>query len=91
MNAKLAGALTLVVLLGGLTGCSTNVKDSLDINSLFIFTVVLLLMLVVMIVLFMKNNKTRRLYKDQVALLSAIFESVPDSVYSKDINGVYTS
>jgi len=58
---------------------------------LFIFAVVLLLMLFVTIFLFLKNSKTRQLYKDQMALLTAIFESVPDSVYSKDINGVYTS
>jgi len=59
--------------------------------SLLIFSVILLLMLSVMIFLLIRNRKTRRLYRDQMALLSAILESVPDSVYSKDINGVYTS
>jgi PAS domain S-box-containing protein len=58
---------------------------------LILFSAILLLMLIIMIFLFIKNKKTMRLYRDQMALLSAIFESVPDSVYSKDINGVYTS
>jgi len=58
--------------------------------SLTVFSVILLLMLAFMIILFIRNRKTRRLYRDQMALLSAILESVPDSIYSKDINGAYT-
>jgi len=63
----------------------------LNISYVIIFTVILSLMLVVMIILFMKNRKTKQLYKNQMAVLSAMLTSVPDSVFSKDINGVYTS
>ena len=58
--------------------------------TLRIFIIILLLMLAALIFQLLRNRKTRRLYRDQMALLSAILESVPDSIYCKDINGAYT-
>jgi PAS domain S-box-containing protein len=52
---------------------------------------ILLLMLVFLIILLKKNNEARKLYKEQMAFISTIYNSLPDPVYSKDINGVYTS
>ena len=48
-------------------------------------------LLLAMILLLVKNTKTRGLYKNQMITLSAIYKSLPDLVYSKDINGKYTS
>ena len=60
----------------------------------FIFSVItgLFLMLTVMlVVLFIKNTFTTEKYKNQMITLSAIYRSMPDMVFAKDINGLYTS
>ena len=51
----------------------------------------LLFLFIVTFVLFIRNTKTRQLYKDQMIKLSAIYNSLPDLVYSKNINGEFTS
>ncbi|MCL2792050.1 MAG: transporter substrate-binding domain-containing protein [Spirochaetaceae bacterium] len=55
-----------------------------------ISTVMLLLLLVVLIILLIKNNQTKMLYKTEATTLSAMYQSLPDHVYCKDINSVYT-
>jgi len=52
---------------------------------------VLLLLLIILISLFIKNNKTRELYKKQMTTLSTIYRSLPDFVYTKDLEDRYTS
>ena len=52
---------------------------------------VLLLLLIVLIVLYYRNIKTRELYKNQMITLSTIYKSLPDLVYSKDVNGKFVS
>jgi hypothetical protein len=54
---------------------------------LAVFSGVLALMLAVLAVLFIKNSQTRRLYKNQMAILSTIYGILPDLVYSKDLDG----
>ena len=58
---------------------------------ILVFSAVLLIMLVFMLILFIKNGQTSELYKDQMIRLSSIYNSLPDLVYTKDVNGVYTS
>jgi PAS domain S-box-containing protein len=58
---------------------------------LSVSAIVLLLSLIIMLVLFFNNSRTRVLYKNQMITLSAMYNSLPDLVYSKDINGAYTS
>jgi len=45
----------------------------------------------VTVVLLIINIKTRNLYKSKMITLSTIYKSLPDLVYSKDLNGKYTS
>ena len=52
---------------------------------------ILLFMSISLVALLMKNNRTKKLYKNQMGVLSAIYKSLPDLVYSKDIDGKYTS
>jgi len=52
---------------------------------------VLLFLLIIMVVLYLKNNRTRELYREQMITLSTIYKSLPDLVYSKDVNGKYVS
>ena len=61
---------------------------------LLIFSIVagLFLMLIIMlIVLFIKNTFTTEKYKNQMITLSAIYASMPDMMFAKDTNGLYTS
>jgi PAS domain S-box-containing protein len=58
---------------------------------LTVFTVILTALLIILINLLWRNNQTREKYKSQMTTLSAIYESLPDHVYCKDINGAYTS
>jgi len=51
----------------------------------------LLLLLIVLIVLFYRTNKTRERYKNQMITLSTIYKSLPDLVFSKDVNGKFIS
>ena len=55
------------------------------------FAVILIILLITLIVMFFKNNKTRELYKNQLMLLSTIYEAIPDFIFSKDKNGMYIS
>ena len=58
---------------------------------LYIFAFILLLMLIITLILFIRNRRTRKLYNEQMLVLDAIYKSLPDYVYSKDINGYYKS
>ncbi|MCL1812761.1 MAG: transporter substrate-binding domain-containing protein [Treponema sp.] len=58
---------------------------------LFIFAVMLFSFLAVLIVLLIRVNQTRKLYKNQMTTISGIYRSLPNLVFSKDINGRYTS
>jgi len=65
-----------------------------DLQLIYILAIslgVLLVLLVMLVVLFIKNTITTEKYKDQMTALSAIYKSLPDLVFSKDINGAYTS
>jgi len=59
---------------------------------------ILLIFLFLLVALFIKNihtseqyKKQRELYRNQMVTLSAMYRSLPDLVFSKDVNGVYTS
>ncbi|MCL2480589.1 MAG: transporter substrate-binding domain-containing protein [Spirochaetaceae bacterium] len=52
---------------------------------------VLMCFLVILIILFIKNNRTKVLYKTQATTLSTIYESIPDFIFNKNMNGVYVS
>ena len=55
------------------------------------FAVILLLMLIILAVLFVKNSRTSKLYKEHMITISTIYKSLPDFVYTKDLDGRYTS
>ena len=48
-------------------------------------------LLVILVVLFIKNMFTTKKYKNQMITLSTIYQSMPDMMFAKDINGRYTS
>jgi PAS domain S-box-containing protein len=51
----------------------------------------LIVALIILVTLLIANIKTRELYKNQMTTLSTMYKSLPDLVYSKDLNGAYTS
>jgi PAS domain S-box-containing protein len=61
------------------------------LSYMWISTGALSVVLLIVIVLFFNNNKTRELYKNQMITLSTIYNSMPELVYTKDTNGLYTS
>ena len=56
-----------------------------------VFAAILLLTLIIMTILYFKNKNTGKLYKNQMITLSTMYKSLPDLVYSKDVNCRYTS
>ena len=52
---------------------------------------VLLVVLLVLLFLFVKNKHTGDRYRSQMITLSTIYRSLPDLVYSMDVNGIYKS
>jgi PAS domain S-box-containing protein len=60
-------------------------------NYLTLSAGLLVSLLVIMVVLFVDNKNTTRLYKEQATTISTVYDSLPDLVYSKDLNGAYTS
>jgi PAS domain S-box-containing protein len=60
-------------------------------NYLTLSAGLLVSLLVIMIVLFVDNKNTTRLYKEQATTISTVYDSLPDLVYSKDLDGAYTS
>ncbi|MDR2542296.1 MAG: response regulator [Treponema sp.] len=58
---------------------------------LLISVFVLALLLITFIVLYLKNNRVQKKYKNQMTTLSAIYHTLPDLVFSKDVNGAFTS
>ena len=58
---------------------------------LSVSSVALSFLLLIMGLLLFFNIRTRKLYKKQMVTLSTIYKSLPDMVYSKDINGKFTS
>ena len=52
---------------------------------------VLFVLLVILFYLFFTNRRTGERYKNQMLTLSTMYNSLPDLVYSKNINGEYTS
>ena len=63
-------------------------------NKLFyylIFALSLSLLLFVLAIMLVINIRIRALYKNKMVMLSTIYKSLPDFVYSKDENGKYTS
>ena len=69
----------------------SRVLTSQRLFYLSVFISILLLMFIVLVFLFVKTNQMRKNYKKQAATLSAIYKSLPDVVFCKDLNGVYTS
>jgi len=57
----------------------------------FISAALLFLMLILLGILFVKNNKMRVLYKNQMITLSAMFNALPDLVFCKDVSGRITN
>ncbi|MCL2295209.1 MAG: transporter substrate-binding domain-containing protein [Spirochaetes bacterium] len=55
------------------------------------FSIVTFLILVLLIILFINNFRLQKNYKQQAAIISGIFNSIPDSIYCKDINFTYTN
>ena len=55
------------------------------------FASLLSLMFVILVFLFIKNIRAAKRYKDKMLTLSTIYKSLPDLVYSKDVNYTYTS
>ena len=51
----------------------------------------LLFVLIILIVLYVKNSRMKENYKRQMTTLSTLYKSVPALLYSKDLNGRYTS
>ena len=58
---------------------------------LTIFSVILAVILAVIMWGFFRINSLRELYKNQMITQSAIYDSLPDLVFSKDTIGIYTS
>jgi len=58
---------------------------------LAVFSIVLVLLLGALFFLFLKNNKMRMLYKQQMTTLRAVYQSLPDLVVCRDVAGVLTS
>jgi len=56
-----------------------------------VIALILFLSLIVVGFLFISNNSLKRSYKEKMATLSTIYSALPDIVYSKDVNGAYTS
>ncbi|MDR1841092.1 MAG: response regulator [Holophagales bacterium] len=54
-------------------------------------TVILTLLSLTLIFLLVKINKTMAMHKNQALTLSAIYRALPDLIFCKDVNGVYTS
>ena len=60
-------------------------------NYLSLSSALLVAVLVIMLVLLYENNRTTRLFKEQMTTISTVYDSLPDLVYSKDLDGAYTS
>jgi len=58
---------------------------------LFVSAALFFVIMIILLVELRKNNRTRESYKKQMIAVSTIYKSLPDQVYSKDLNGVYTS
>ncbi|MCL1928096.1 MAG: transporter substrate-binding domain-containing protein [Treponema sp.] len=58
---------------------------------LSVFAAMLFSFLVALSIVLIRIQKTKRLYKKQATTLSVIYKSLPDLVFSKDVNGKYTS
>ena len=52
---------------------------------------VLLLFLIILFIFFLGNSQSRELYKNQMITLSTIYRSLPDFVFSKNLDREYTS
>ena len=58
---------------------------------LTVFLSIIAVMMVAMVVLFLRNNRTRVMYKNQLMTLSTIYDTVPDMMLCKDMNLAYTN
>ncbi|MCL2270186.1 MAG: transporter substrate-binding domain-containing protein [Treponema sp.] len=59
--------------------------------NMIVFISILFLMVIFLVILFIKTHRMRDNYRKQAATLSAIYKSLPDVVFCKDLNGKYTS
>ena len=57
----------------------------------FVSAVCLSMLLIFLIIMLIITVKTRKQYKNKMITLSTMYKSLPDYIYSKDINGRYTS
>jgi len=55
------------------------------------YLIVLTVILITLLILFIRNSRTRLLYKSQKSTLSAIYEAIPDMMMCKDTTCAYTS
>ena len=88
---KPAFGLLLLVLLSAAVGCVSHDRPEEILLPLSVAAVILLAMLVLVFFLLIRSTKTKNFYKNKMLVLSALYKSLPDIVYSKDANGVYTS
>ena len=79
------------------SGCSQEptIGEGTPTDVLFVYMLVsiatLLVFIAILIFLIIKNNRMNKRYKDQTTTLSTIYNSVPDTVFTKDKSGAYTS
>ena len=59
-------------------------------NTYILLTAAMFFLLIVMVILFIRNYRLRKLYMDQMITFNAIFNSLPDLIYCKDVNRKFT-
>ena len=52
---------------------------------------ILVFMFIILVIISVKNNKMKKIYKEKATTLSAIYSSLPDVVFCKDLNSAYTN
>ena len=86
---------TLLFLASFISGCSLEPRAGAPADTRLIYMVIstamLLVFAVVLVFLAIKNIQIRKKHKNQAAILSSIYDILPDLVFVKDKNGAYTS
>ena len=87
-----------VIMGGGLTSCYSAQHDTAVVAHLpyaLIFLAAFFILFVITVILcvsnFLAKKRFEKKYNDQKEFISAVYDSLPDFLYSKDINGVFTS
>ena len=95
MKSKNGVILTILFIACFLSGCSlesgSGVPPYIRVLYVLVSVAVLLALIIALIIMNIKNYRLRKQYKNQVTTLSAIYNALPDIVFSKDKNGVFVS